>query len=70
MFVGSVFGSHLFEIWVDGIGTGGVRGIADEGCCAFECKFVHVSALLLVVHKVRKELAFTYKRIIVVHNLK
>jgi hypothetical protein len=31
---------------------------------------VHFSALLLDVHNVRKELAFTYKRIIVVHNLK
>jgi hypothetical protein len=31
---------------------------------------VHFSALLLDVHNVRKELAFTYKIIIVVHNLK
>jgi hypothetical protein len=32
--------------------------------------FVHFSALLLAVHNVRKELSFTYKRIIAVHNLK
>jgi hypothetical protein len=31
VFVGSAFGSYLSEIWVDGIGTKGVWGIADEG---------------------------------------
>jgi hypothetical protein len=70
VFVGSAFGSYLFEIWVDEIGTEVFEGLPMRDFVLLNANSVHFSVLLLAVHNVRKELAFTYKRIIVVHNLK